>query len=845
MELNLIEQLEKIFDKYYKLNNKYVDIFSGILDELENVDIVEVISIINKDKRFIRLNSTSFGLLKWLLDDVQLYLNLFEFIDFKTIRELAIEIYKYDDIENDVLERYFPNIRRRYNLIDINDIRERYFTNRTFEEDIVAEQNEKLEKENEDKGLADKLEAYFDDYYKKYKSTVKLSIFKENIFNIEDEELLRIVNQDKRFYKLSDRNFALVCWIFDVVESELKLRDKIKFDRIKYIVQRKFKTTMINIDNLRKIFPSDIEEFTSFNVSRIKEKYLGIKDTIVDKQYLNLEVQKNDIVTQESYKVKNEVDDNKSQADKIEAYFDNYYKKYKSSVRLSYFKENILNIDEDELLRIVNQDKRFYKLSDRNLALVRWIFDVVESELRIRDGIRFERIKFLVQRKFKTSKINIDDLRKIFPSSVGEFNLSSINKIKEKYFNIKNDKINMADKQTKEETDSIFLQDSSKINYAVDDKSLIDKIEAYFQTEYGKYHTSIVINSKVEQDMCLNSKDIIKALDSDKRFYKLNLNNYGLLKWMLDAIEKKMQTEPELGFSNIKKIARSVYGNYIINIDNLRIIFKPDVYSYDISYIQMIRKKYLEDIADVNVVSFNISNVSSNSIKDLEVDSRKDEDSERNIASKIEKISSDEKLIRIFDAYYGKYHKSVKLDSRILQEIGLGIEQVRGILKNDKRFFKISDSNFALLKWLLDKIEEKVMADGYVHFSQIKNIANYVFGSPKINTYGLRDIFKYKVHEYDIDYIKEIRKEYLNCERKTNISNEQIIHDSTLELNEEKREESNQSKIKDIRELKDFGLKYGYIYYEDIEDLDITSEYQSITELMIDFSELGIELLDK
>ena len=62
---------------------------------------------------------------------------------------------------------------------------------------------------------------------------------------------------------------------------------------------------------------------------------------------------------------------------------------------------------------------------------------------------------------------------------------------------------------------------------------------------------------------------------------------------------------------------------------------------------------------------------------------------------------------------------------------------------------------------------------------------------------------------------------------------------------EENADEDDVIEIVDLESLMKFGLKNGFIYYEDLEKIDISDKYDDIYELMIELNEKGITFLNK
>lgn len=119
----LSNSIKKIFDNYYQKYHRAIDIYSPEVEGLEEYDIVDLVKVVNSDKKFFRIDNTTFGLLYWLLDEIEEYLSLREVIDFNTIYEIARKIYNADDMDEYNLKKLFPLNSNEYDIEYINRLR--------------------------------------------------------------------------------------------------------------------------------------------------------------------------------------------------------------------------------------------------------------------------------------------------------------------------------------------------------------------------------------------------------------------------------------------------------------------------------------------------------------------------------------------------------------------------------------------------------------------------------------------------------------------------------------------------------------------------------------------------
>jgi hypothetical protein len=118
------------------------------------------------------------------------------------------------------------------------------------------------------------------------------------------------------------------------------------------------------------------------------------------------------------------------------------------------------------------------------------------------------------------------------------------------------------------------------------------------------------------------------------------------------------------------------------------------------------------------------------------------------------------------------------------------------------------------------------------------------------NLYGIRAYFKRKeIKEGDILYLEIISKNIIRLLTNYEYEHEYEVFDYTKYSEyfdiENSKDEDNVIEIVDIDTLIKFGLQNGYVYYEDIEKIDISGKYNDIYELMIDLNERGITFLNK
>lgn len=124
------------------------------------------------------------------------------------------------------------------------------------------------------------------------------------------------------------------------------------------------------------------------------------------------------------------------------------------------------------------------------------------------------------------------------------------------------------------------------------DLLLAQQLEDYFNDYYKKNKKAVSIYPKEFPRKFIRERNLYKVLDSCPQFYRLTSRTYGLVEWLIDAVEEKIIENGEVSFSQVVDIARDTYGSKSVGVKNLKTIFLPNCDYYDIFYIEEIRKRY-------------------------------------------------------------------------------------------------------------------------------------------------------------------------------------------------------------------------------------------------------------
>ncbi|WP_352404872.1 sigma factor-like helix-turn-helix DNA-binding protein [Sporanaerobacter acetigenes] len=136
-------------------------------------------------------------------------------------------------------------------------------------------------------------------------------------------------------------------------------------------------------------------------------------------------------------------------------------------------------------------------------------------------------------------------------------------------------------------------------------------------------------------------------------------------------------------------------------------------------------------------------------------------------------------------------------------------------------------------------------------FDKEHNKYSCSFNISQSDLYGVRRIFKRKeLVEGDIIILEFISSNIIRIFTKYEYENEYEIFDHTeceryIEPLEEIDDDNDLIEVTDMDSLLKFGLKNGFVYYEDLKSIDISEKYSDVFEMMVDFSERGINFLNK
>lgn len=137
-------------------------------------------------------------------------------------------------------------------------------------------------------------------------------------------------------------------------------------------------------------------------------------------------------------------------------------------------------------------------------------------------------------------------------------------------------------------------------------------------------------------------------------------------------------------------------------------------------------------------------------------------------------------------------------------------------------------------------------------FDKDHNRYGCLFNDSENNLYGINRFLKRKeLSEGDIIVLEFISSNIIRMFTKYEYENEYEVFDfykygKYIDVVEEVDDDNNDPiEISDVDSLLKFGLNNGYVYYEDLENINISEKYDDIFELMMDFNERGITFLNK
>ena len=125
------------------------------------------------------------------------------------------------------------------------------------------------------------------------------------------------------------------------------------------------------------------------------------------------------------------------------------------------------------------------------------------------------------------------------------------------------------------------------------------------------------------------------------------------------------------------------------------------------------------------------------------------------------------------------------------------------------------------------------------------------FNISENNLYGMRKfLIKKELAEGEIIFLEFISSNIIRIFTKYEYENEYeafdyMKYEKYIDVAEETVEDNELFEVVDIASLLKFGLKHGFVYYEDLKSIDISGKYDDVFELMVDFDERGIAFLNK
>lgn len=119
------------------------------------------------------------------------------------------------------------------------------------------------------------------------------------------------------------------------------------------------------------------------------------------------------------------------------------------------------------------------------------------------------------------------------------------------------------------------------------------------------------------------------------------------------------------------------------------------------------------------------------------------------------------------------------------------------------------------------------------------------------NLYGLNNFLnRNEIDEGEILVLEFIASNIIRIFTKEEYENKYEVFDDKryeeyADVPNEIYDEDDFIEVRDVNSLLNFGLKHGFIYYEDLNEIDVTEKYDDVFELMVDFEERGIVFLNK
>lgn len=165
--------------------------------------------------------------------------------------------------------------------------------------------------------------------------------------------------------------------------------------------------------------------------------------------------------------------------------------------------------------------------------------------------------------------------------------------------------------------------------------------------------------------------------------------------------------------------------------------------------------------------------------------------------------------------------------------------------------YRIVDTIINSYSMKIPKIFNIVLYSDVCIFDKDHNRYDCSYNTNENSLYGINRVFKRKdLSGGDIIVLEFISANVIRIFTKYEYDHEYEAFDyekyeKYIDANENTEEDIDLVEVTDVESLLKYGLKHGFVYYEDLKNIDISEKYDDAFELMVDFNDRGITFLNK
>ena len=222
----------------------------------------------------------------------------------------------------------------------------------------------------------------------------------------------------------------------------------------------------------------------------------------------------------------------------------------------------------------------------------------------------------------------------------------------------------------------------------------------------------------------------------------------------------------------------------------------------------------------------------------------------------------DQRIVSLGFGFYGlasqiqNENGNIKYYSNIVQEdnkrrLGYLLGKYTNEYGNVIIVYRIIDTMINSYSMKIPKMFNIVLNSDVCIFDKDHNRYDCSYNANENSLFGINKVFKRKdLSEGDIIVLEFISSSVIRIFTKYEYDHEYEVFDyekygKYIDTNRNTEEDIDLVEVTDVESLLKYGLKNGFVYYEDLKNIDISEKYDDVFELMVDFDERGITFLNK